>query len=76
MVYHVEMSDNTEEKFEEDDDEEYEPDYDGHPSWYEPRQCWCNMYFMPSHEEAYNCDSCEKKDRKQIQEMLDGTIHD
>ena len=72
------MGDNTDEEFdEEDDDEEYEPDYDGHPPWYEPTQCpMCDMLFMPSHEEAYYCDSCEVKNKKQIQEMLDETIHD
>lgn len=72
------MGDNTDEEFdEEDDDEEYEPDYDGHPSWYEPTQCsMCDMLFMPSHKEAYYCNRCEVKDKKQIQEMLDETIHD
>ena len=69
------MSDNTEEEFDEEDDDE--PDYDGHPYWYEPTQCpMCDLFFMPSHEEAYYCNSCEVKNKKQIQEMLDETIHD
>jgi hypothetical protein len=83
------MSDKTEEEFEEyedeeyedeeneDEDEEYEPDYDGHPSWYEPRQCdHCNGFYMGREVDSGLCDSCEEKDKKQIQEMLDGTIHD
>ena len=70
------MSDNTEEEFDEEDDDD-EPDYDGHPSWYEPKQCsGCDMLFMPSNEEASYCDTCEWKRKKQIQEMLDETIHD
>ena len=83
------MSDKTEEEFEEyedeeyedeeneDEDEEYEPDYDGHPSWYEPRQCdHCNGFYMGREVDSGLCDSCEVKDKKQIQEMLDPTIHD
>ena len=81
------MSDKTEEEFEEyedeeyedeeDEHEEYEPDYDGHPSWYEPRQCdHCNGFYMGREVDSGLCDSCEVKDKKQIQEMLDGTIHD
>ena len=76
------MSDKTEEEFEEYEDEEYEdeeyePDYDGHPSWYEPRQCdHCNGFYMGREVDSGLCDSCEVKHKKQIQEMLDGTIHD
>ena len=70
------MSDNTDEEFDEEDDND-EPDYDGHPSWYEPTQCsMCDMLFMPSNEGASYCDTCEWKRKKQIQEMLDETIHD
>ena len=61
-------------------DDEYEPDYDGHPSWYEPTQCsGCDMLFMPSNEEASHCDNCEDKKTEEEQEQLllpDGTIHD
>ena len=55
----------------EDDDDEGKDDYDGHPSWYEPTQCWrCEIFFMPSSEEATDyCDSCQRK-IDQLQEDL------
>jgi hypothetical protein len=74
-----ENEDEDEDNYEYDDyeDEENEPDYDGHPSWYEPRQCdHCNGFYMGREVDSGLCDSCEEKDKKQIQEMLDGTIHD
>ena len=60
---------------EEDDivteDDEDDEDDDGHPSWYEPTQCWrCNSLFTPSSEEATDyCDSCQVK-IDQLQEDL------
>ena len=71
----METSSDTGEEFEED--EEYEPDYDGHPSWYEPTQCGgCNGFYMGREVDSGLCDSCEWKQKERIQEMLDGTIRD
>jgi hypothetical protein len=56
------------EEYDEKEDED-EDVFDGHPSWYEPRQCWeCNGFYMGREDDSGLCDRCERKEQKREEE--------
>jgi hypothetical protein len=72
-VQSPEGSDNSKAVEEEAAEEYYENEnedfFDGHPSWYEPRQCWeCNGFYMGREDDSGLCDGCERKERMKEKE--------